>query len=254
MKKILLLITTLVVSMMVFAEGEGEKKFKFNPEPSDIRPIGLTVGYVQKSFKYGSNIKEHAWSSVPVYYSGDNDVKRQGTLQVGLNINPEFRYGIGLQTGLFYELTPSVSNFDPEINPDLKISLIDHELSIPLRISYRYEIVKNFSVFLFTGPSFDIGLAGTYKKMNENGDWTKRDLYSGAYSDSYGNSEKGEKGEKEIKRFHLMWGVGGGLQFKGLRLTLQGDWGLNNINAVTQKASDAVKLSKPFAINLSYMF
>ena len=47
----------------------------------------------------------------------------------------------------------------------------------------------------------------------------------------------------------MLWGVGGGVRWKGLQLMLGGDWGLTKI-----VDNYDVKLNKPFFITVSYLF
>lgn len=105
----------------------------------------------------------------------------------------------------------------------------EHTLNIPLRVQYRYEIIRNLSVFIYTGPSFDIHLALV---RNWNGE--VEELYHG---DSY------------LNRFQMLWGVGAGVRWKGLQLMMGGDWGL-----MPFEKESIHKLNKPFFISLSYLF
>lgn len=193
----------------------------FNPEPLTAnRPFGVSVGYVSKQMSYDG--EKAAWVNV-----SDKEKSTSSAFQVGFSYSPEFRYGIGLQTGLYYEL--SASSYSEE---GVKVSADEHTLSIPLRVQYRYEIIPDFSVFLYTGPSFDISVA---YNMTASYDGEKESM--NMYEDS------------EINRFNMLWGVGAGFRWKGLQLRLGGDWGLTSLS----KDYD-IFLSKPFNISISYLF
>ena len=199
-----------------------QSNIKFNIEPLTAnRPFGVSVGYVSKQMSYDG--EKIAWINVK-----DKDVKTSSAFQVGVTYSPEFRYGIGLQTGVYYELSASSDSEE-----GYKISATEHNLSIPLRVQYRYEIIPDFSIFLYTGPSFDVSLAYNITASYEG------------EKESYNIYDEGDG----YNRFNLLWGVGAGFRWKGLQLRLGGDWGLTSL-----VEDYDLHLNKPFNISISYMF
>ncbi len=190
---------------------------KFNPTPVGKKRIfGLTVGYISKQIKYSyeGETEKEPWIGL-----------KEGTsstaLAVGFTLTPEFKYGIGIQTGLYYEWCSEESE---------GVRASEHALAVPVRLQYRYEIIPDLSIFLYTGPKFDFGLAFpiTY-------DGEKMDVY---------------KEEDAPKRFRMLWGLGAGIQWKTLQLRLGGDWGMTNVYDSEVKCT----LVEPFNICLSTMF
>lgn len=138
-------------------EINKNKKIKFNPKPiNPNKAFGISIGYVNKQIQT---------------YSAP-------TIQTGFHWSPEFKNGIGLYTGLFYEYCPE----------DLGSG---HTLSIPLRIQYRYDIIKDLSIIAYIGPSFDLIFGGFF--------------------------------------FNPLFGGGVGVRWKSLQLSLGGDCGLINL-------------------------
>ncbi len=216
------------------------KKIKFNPEPvARKRPFGLSVGYVSKQCN-------NMGLKIPWVYAGYDETKKSSpALRVGLWYAPEFGYGIGLQTGIYYELSYShykgdVYDFDYLLAKNANISLMEHNLSLPLRIQYRYEIIPDLSIFIYTGPSFDFSVAyeGKVTVGNESGTVS---MYSKEMEEELGFS---------YNRYNILWGVGGGIRWKGLQLSFSGDWGLTNL----VKDYSGTKLNKPFSVSLQYLF
>ena len=125
----------------------------------------------------------------------------------------------------------------------------EHALAIPIRFQYRIEVAKDFSLFLYTGPSFDFGLAFNIRQETRGvGSLIKPDV------EEY-NIYKENPQELSLHRVNVMWGVGGGLRWKGLQLRAGGDWGLINMIGPRPEISDAkIFLHKPFHIALSYQF
>lgn len=197
--------------------------FKFNPEPQgDKRTFGISIGYTSKQIKYSDG--KYPWC----YIGEDESKKSSPALQVGFYWAPEFRYGVGLQTGLYYEL--STSKYSGE---GYSASVSEHNLSVPVRLQYRYEIIRDLSIFLYTGPSLDVSVA-MKGKASYMGESEEINMYA----------EEGAPG-----RFNMLWGVGAGIRWKGLQLMLGGDWGMLNLYK-----DEASKLSKPFHISLTYLF
>ena len=202
------------------SSGSGDRtgKLKFNPTPQGRkRPFGISIGYTSKQY-----------SSLILPKFKQDLTENNGTtsaLMLGLYWAPEFKYGIGIQTGLYYEMAAdSYTSYDEYYN-EAKSHISLHTLSVPLRFQYRYEFIRDLSVFLYTGPSFDIHLA--YLNDGEN-------IFNG---------------DSSWNRFQVLWGVGAGVRWKGIQLMMGGDWGLMPI------AKDwPWKLNKPFFISLSYLF
>ena len=126
-----------------------------------------------------------------------------------------------LQTGVYYELTMEQHSY--ETNRAYSFFASEHALAIPIRFQYRIEVAKDFSLFLYTGPSFDFGLAFNIRQETRGvGSLIKPDV------EEY-NIYKESPQELSIYRVNVMWGVGGGLRWKGLQLRAGGDWGLINM-------------------------
>lgn len=213
----------------------AQNSIQFNPEPlTGNRALGISVGVVTKQLRQGD--VKMPWMFLD-YLTGESDAKQSAALQVGLTWSPEFRYGIGIQTGLFYEMSCQSKTLEiAGVTTTGKLS--DHNLSIPLRVQWRYEIVPDWSVFVYTGPSFDIGVGGKLKQSGE---------FMGEYvstEESIYNPDSG------FKRFNMLWGVGAGVRWKFLQLRIGGDWGLLDVNTLDVKTT----LSKPLHVTLSYIF
>lgn len=259
------------------AAPKPKREVKLPSPKSKQRPIGIVIGYTQKSlsakeydYVYNEKNKQYEISNVKKvkngltnYYLWDYNDERpakkySNTLVFGFSWTPEFGYGFGLQTGIYYELTMERHKYD-SYDPDIYIypyrgythSLFanEHALSIPLRFQYRIEVAKDFSLFLYTGPSFDFSLAFniretiSYIDSKLEPEVTKHNVY------------KESAQEDRLHRVNVMWGVGGGLRWKGLQLRAGGDWGLiNMIGPRPEIPEDKIFLHKPFHIALSYQF
>ena len=211
---------------------------QFNPEPiTGNRALGISVGVVTKQLTQGD--MKMPWMYLDYLY-GDSKAKQSAALQVGLTWSPEFRYGIGLQTGIYYEMSYWSKTMDVS-GITVNSSMSDHSLSIPFRVQWRYEIVPDWSVFVYTGPSFDIGVSG------------KTWMYGEAYEEIVSLDQSIYDNTFGFKRFNILWGVGAGVRWKFLQLRIGGDWGLLDINN-SNRMDEKVTLSKPLHVSLSYLF
>ena len=219
--------------------------------------VGLTIGYAQKQFAYDGD----------VYDLSMNDNKRSPGFQAGLRFESGKSWRIGNMSmgvaalyGLMYEF--SWTNDKDDDNKNL---YSDHEIIIPARVQVRFTPLKDLSVFLYTGPAFEIGVAGGVKsefKYDGKKYTAYRDYYSGIvkYSSSDlgkpDNDSEARENRQMFSRFHMMWGFGGGIQWKKLRLDMYADWGLNNSFSEKYKenSKEPIKLNNPFTIQLTVMF
>lgn len=238
-------ISLLFSAAPVFAGQPANGKLSFNPEPGDNRPFGISVGLVMKQMAVNGD--HYPWMMMDLISEEGRDKKSSPTFQIGFTWSPEFRYGygIGIQTGLYYELSADSYKVTDEImgvKSTSKISMSEHNLSLPVRVQYRYEIIPDLSVFIYTGPSFDFSLA---YNAGISVDVPEMDL---SQSEKFSVYE-----ETDMNRFNLMWGVGAGVRWKFLQLKLGGDWGLTSL---IKDDIDDVKttLNKPFYVSLSFQF
>ena len=118
----------------------------------------------------------------------------------------------------------------PWVGGTNSVEVAEHNVSIPIRVQYRYEIIPDLSVFVYTGPSFDAS-AGYSIKID--GTWR---------FDKYEESS-------DYRQFNLLWGAGVGIRYNCVQLMMGGDWGLISI-----RKSTAARLNKPFFVTLSYVF
>lgn len=223
-----------------------ERKIHFNPQPSDNYWFAFTLGYVMRK----NQMSEDGMSAKGSFLLGRQNHSTPA-MRFGMTMNPTFKYGIGLRTGLFLEYSREKVSGEYDYildfeDVDATITANDITLSIPLQISYRYEIIKDLSVMFYTGPIFDFG---AYQNVRLNGyvdgrgntDYKSGNLYGKKYFDKYVG-------------FNCLWGIGAAVQWKRLRLDLGGDFGIRNKGIDYEYDDDvSIKWNKPFYITLSLM-
>ncbi len=148
------------------------------------------------------------------------------TLKGGLNVAIPLNMGFGLETGLKYSYAFGKRDQVYAHNDTAKFSYSGHYIDIPLRATYTLPIFWGLKLFAFAGPTVNIGLA---HKEDVSLVWHTQDPapsnplnypVAGSYN-SY---------EKDLSRFNIQLGAGGGLQWKNYRVKSGYDWGLNNVS------------------------
>ena len=132
------------------------KRNCFNCPKGSGRTVGITIGYSNKAlYHLEKNLK----------------VAELDGVVMGLRIEPLFKYGFGLNTGVFYEVYSSSKQ------NDFSKSVIN----IPVNLEYRLNFHRNFSIFFYGGANLDYVMEATLP-FNYTGAG-KVELYSG-YFDS----------------------------------------------------------------------
>lgn len=208
-----------------------------------VRPVGLSVGYVQKRWVW--NQPDENVAEFHTDFWGED--KYIPGIQAGVRIQPQFKYGFGMSTGLFYEYYLDKCN-DQTGTDDMGYSYTydakyqEHSLYIPINLEYRFTLAKNFSLFVNGGISMDVGLAGSIMATAEGEDqpYYKEEHIYGA-SDDWTLQ----------KRFNLSYEFGGGIQIFGVQMSF------NVAKGLLEHSSEeglSMKVDKPMMISLAYVF
>lgn len=209
-------------------------KLKFNPQPSDNYVWGLTFGYVSKQIK--SNGYTFGYGEVYL----DEGKSFTPALRFGITANPNIKYGIGIRTGLFLEYAhDSYKEHSYE-----KYDLHDITLSLPLQVSYRYEIIKNLSVMFYTGPIFEFGALLQVNSKYRGETYKSENFYK------YEGMLLAGDDEEKYSGFNCLWGIGAAIQWSRLRLDVGGDFGMVKRVPV----DESVFTNKPVYVTLTTFF
>jgi hypothetical protein len=212
----------------------------FNLPKGDERLFGLSVGYVKKQWEQ----KDENGTEKYGVWEGDKFING---IQAGVRIEPLFKYGFGLNTGLFYEYYFAKSKeltgtyTDAPGTFQYQANYTEHSLYLPIHLEYRANISDNFQFFVEAGPSIDIGLSAkvTATEIDE-----KEPYYT--ETNIYANAEDG----MGHKRFNLSADVGGGFRVNGLQLNVGRSFGLLDISSIPNAS---IKQNKLLTATLSWM-
>lgn len=114
---------------------------------------GLSFGYVTKQWVSaggGAQFKENIW--------GDENKSMHG-MQMGLYFTPTLQFGLGLYSGLFYELyISSTDNYDW----DPYTLFMEHVLYMPVHAYYRLRLANKAHIAVHGGLGMDLALLGSF--------------------------------------------------------------------------------------------
>ena len=154
------------------------------------------AGYVQSTQKYNNTS-----STANGFYAG---VGYSAEIMPGLSLNP----------GLYYEFLSSTSAGSLWfVSGESKTQ--EHYVNVPLHLSFAYSFAPTFKMFVYAGPTANVGIAST----------TKSTLAIGGASTTTEPSNNYKSGD--YSRFDIMLGGGVGVELmKKFRLTVGYDMGM----------------------------
>ena len=153
----------------------------------------------------------------------------------GVRLGATFSFALPLrfdiQTGLIYTMVYGRNDQHwrsmdaPTVQTEyIRHRVLEHNLTIPVRVYYTIPIWKQLNIFFYTGPQLHIGLAENDYLQNHLSDGTKAWLGTqGIPTAPY------DRMADEIIRANIQWGLGGGFEWDRYRLQAGYDFGLNNL-------------------------
>ena len=153
----------------------------------------------------------------------------------GVRLGATFTFALpkhfDLQTGLLYTLVYGRNNQHwrsmdaPSTQTEyIRHRVLEHNLTIPVRVYYTIPLWKQLNLFFYTGPQLHIGLAENDYMQQHLSAETKAWLSSQNIP-----NEPYDRMSDELIRANIMWGLGGGLEWDRYRLQSGYDFGLNNL-------------------------
>lgn len=213
-----------------------KKKRPFNsPRTNSI--IGVSAGYVSKVWIFEGEDGEK-------YTTGIYDESWLHGIQFGLRFNPLFKYGFGIDTGLYYEYYHNKSaqligeNESGEYYYYQTLNL--HVLRLPIHMEYRLNFSRNFQVFVFGGIAAEYTVAGHMQYMLQG--------YIEPFEinkDIYGTIIPA------TERFNLSASFGGGIRLGAIQFNVNSQIGL--LNTINEK-DIFLRQNNPLGFTLSIMF
>lgn len=196
----------------------------------DATPGGFSIGYVTKQYVTtgeGERYKEDVWG---------RENKRMHGMQMGLHFQPAFSFGLGLYTGLFYELY--MSDNSENTGTQYYDRFIEHSMYIPLHLYYRIPFSNKVALSIHGGVGMDCGIYAQFKDSEDSNSEPSSDYYGEDYCP---------------KRVNFSAEVGGGLRLGPIQLNALYSKGLNDHKFYTEFGKYKT-IQKKLAFSISYVF
>ncbi len=148
--------------------------------------------------------------------------------QIGGTVDFHLPYDMSVQTGLSYMLAYgyNVQRFTTgkvDVLESLTRDIYNHSIIIPVRYTYTQKVWSKLALFAYAGPNVQIGLAQTENLVS-----TLSAQKEAQFGISSGTTDAYQS--KDLRRFNLQFGLGGGIQWDRYRLQSGYDFGLTGIN------------------------
>jgi len=206
----------------------SDYSYQFNGA-KDNYCVGISVGYVQKQWTYElGETKE----SVNVF--GEN--KNTKGFQFGIRIDPQFGYGFGINTGLFYEYYWDRSEDMYEEDIEYYYKSEEHCLYMPIHLKYSLNFSKWFQLAFYGGIGLDYGMSGKIYLCCDNEVFDTMGLYDEGL---------------DMHRFNTSLEYGASLKINRFQLHFTMSKGLTNMS---DNDEYKVKLNKQMAISATISF
>lgn len=214
------------------------RNYTFNSPKGEPKLIGLSLGYVSKQWVYSTNERAEK-------YGFWDDCKVLHGAQIGIRVEPLFKYGFGINTGLFYEFYYSKSDTytlsDDYGYYDCYGIFTEHSLYLPIHLEYRLNFSESFQIFFYGGVGLDCGIYASVDMQEED----ESEPYYTA-DDVYDNEDWGD-----YNRFNASFDYGLGVRVKSVQLNVGFSKGLINMSNDNEYKT---KQNKNWILSLSYMF
>lgn len=187
-------------------------------------PLGFSLGYVNKDWRtnFGSRVfHENFW--------GQEDKRLHG-IQLGFTFQPCLKMGLGIHTGLFYEIYLSNASAVKDMNWD---SFQEHNFYIPLHLMYRLPITRTIALHIYGGIGLNWAFRGEYRVLDGvtygtdfgwNGLFSTHRYENRHYQ--YGSQVYGKDGWP--RRLNLQGELGAALRFSQFQIQFMYSWGMTN--------------------------
>ena len=252
-------ITTATTSF-VTAEADNYSQIdNYDDDDEEIEYIPAGKRKKKKKRSFNSPRTKSFWGFVAGYTSKlwsketpDGNVTNVGLfdsswlhgIQFGIRYNPLFKYGFGLNTGLYYEYYHYKSALIEDFNAAEQYyyynTLNEHAIRFPLHVEYRLNFAKSFQLFFYGGFTAEYAFLGNMSKTRQ-GEYTPFEDNKDIYGSIIPSGE----------RYNVAFSYGGGIRIGAIQFNVSTEKGLINVSPSKEYV---LKQNKPLNIAMSIMF
>lgn len=189
----------------------------------------LSAGYIQKQWTYD-------FGGVKEKYDVFGEDKYTNGIQFGIRTDPQFGYGFGINTGLFYEYFFDKSEELYEDGLEYYYKSEEHSLYLPVHLKYSLNFSKWFQLAFYGGVGLDYGLSGKIYLRSDGETLDTQNLYDD---------------ELDMKRFNASLEYGAAIRIDRIQLNFTTSQGLIDMSGNDEYK---VKQNKLMTISASVYF
>ncbi len=199
-------------------------------EKKDDYVGGFSVGYFQKQWTFEENDKKEKGGIF------DEDKFVNG-IQAGFRIDPQFGYGIGMNTGLFYEYCFAKSNtyYNNYTHREYYYKYNEHGIYMPAHLKFTMNFSEWFQLSFFGGAGLNYVFSGKMK----------------LYDEYNGNSTSDVFDRDNMKKFNIMLEYGASIRIKAIQFDFNMSQGLTNWSDTSGKK---IKQGRPMSVSATICF
>ena len=215
------------ISQEGYSSQEPNSKRTFN-QAYDNDDWGISVGYIQKQWEY--NLAGNIWKTGP--FNDDNKLRG---IQAGVRYAPQFWYGIGINTGLFYEYCWEANWITYVNSKSYNRSYKEHGIYIPLHLKYTMNFSEWLQFSLFGGLGLNYIISGKAYLKNDK-EYRTWDVF---YED------------RDWHRLNFMLEYGASIKVKSFQIDISRSKGITNWAGIKDYR---LKVGRPLSVSLTYFF
>ena len=210
-----------------YTYNSNYRRKSFNRKQDDYWG-GVSVGYIQKQWTWETDGSKEKMGMF-------DDDKYINGIQAGIRIDPQFGWGIGMNTGVFYEYCWAKSNTMTDSYGDYYYSYNEHGVYMPAHLKYTMNFSEWFQLSFYGGVGLNYVFSGKVKL---------KDDYDTDYSEDVFDWD-------DMKKFNLMLEYGASIRIKALQFDFSMSQGLTNWS---DTSGEKFKQGRPMSVSATICF
>lgn len=194
----------------------------------DIYQAGFSVGYFQKQW----TVEEDGTKEKMGMFENNDYIHG---IQAGLRIDPQFGWGIGMNSGVFYEYCWATSDDEYDSYGAYHYTYNEHGIYVPAHLKFTMNFSKWFQLSFYGGMGFNYVFSG---KM------ALKDDYDTDYSEDVFEWDG-------MKKFNMMLEYGASIRINALQFDFTMSQGLNKWSDTD---GQIIKQGRPMSVSATICF
>lgn len=189
---------------------------------------GFSVGYFQKQW----TLEENGTKEKMGIFENNDYIHG---VQAGIRIDPQFGWGIGMNSGVFYEYCWATSDDEYDSYGAYYYTYNEHGIYVPAHLKFTMNFSKWFQLSFYGGMGFNYVFSGKMALKND---------YDTDYSEDVFDRDG-------MKKFNMMLEYGASIRIKALQFDFTMSQGLNKWSDTD---GQVIKQGRPMSVSATICF